>query len=247
MNYDLNDITISDDTLIGCGAVWNVYRNILPGGQSIIVKKSKMKSATSAKSNSEHYGIVKANNFPTLKFLDCVKYQNDFILVGEDLNFKTEKVFVSPNSIAYTSPLFRDEDLSDLERTMLDHMNNEKLRKYIPDAEKFRFESKLTDILELDIFIDESLALLKKAGSIKLAIDFDSYFFGTDRFSNRSKLDLIIADFDHIEFHKKSSQDEVFSDNLSEFKRAISGFVYAFVEENSIRKHIKVIDELCSN
>lgn len=244
MLLDLTEFQITDKNFIGHGAVWNVYRHLLKNGKSLIIKVNILRSKTSAKRNVDNFNLIKSLDFPTLKFLYSEKFKNNLILVGEDLNYGDELIYVSPNSISYTSPLYRDDELTFEERLVIDYLNAGQMVN-TPKAEMFRFENKLIEITNLELFITQSLVSLKGASEMHVGIDFDSYFFGSIKRQVSSELTLIIADFDHIELHKKCTVEEVLTHNISEFKRALTSFVFTFTEEVILMNYIKIIEKMC--
>ncbi len=71
--------------------------------------------------------------------------------------------------------------------------------------------------------------MLKYVSGEKYLIEFDSYFIGTQKNTSKSKLNYKLIDLDHIFYLPDVTYDEIFSNNIHEFNRALSGFINYFV------------------
>lgn len=83
---------------IGEGGNWKVYRCLLQGCSSVIVKESKGFVDMAIKGSIKKYQFIKALDIPTTLFLEVSSLNGKPVLVTEDLN-SDNLCFVSPNSV----------------------------------------------------------------------------------------------------------------------------------------------------
>lgn len=83
---------------------------------------------------------------------------------------------------------------------------------------------------------------MKLATQNNILIEFDSYFFGTQKQKLISEIDYKIVDLDHIFTNTGRNQAELYELNISEFSRALKGFIKYFVTENSQKKYYDYLE-----
>lgn len=202
---------------------WKIYRIIgNETSEAFIIRLPKMNlSETRTKSYIRNYRIIKNIGLPTLKTVEEFEFENQIGIKTEDLNYQKEWIYVTYNS------LYSDS------RKMVDMLSQNFIKidenKKSPEYEEFRYRNKLKEITNFEDFIKGVKIDLSLATERDVLIEFDSYFFGTRRDSDTSTIDYKIVDLDNIYTNTGKTKKELLADNISEFKRAIKGFVKYFV------------------
>ena len=74
-------------------------------------------------------------------------------------------------------------------------------------------------------------------------IEFDSYFFGTQKIGSKSSIDYKLIDLDHIFTNTDDDYQALLRLNFSEFHRAIHGFVKHFVTETNQTEYYQLLEQ----
>lgn len=202
---------------------WEIYRIISnETSDAFIVRLPKMNlSGTKTNSYIGNYQIIKNIGLPTLKNVEEFEFENRKGIKTEDLNYRKECIYVTHNS------LYSDS------KKMIDMLSQDFIKidehKKSPEYEEFRYRNKLKEITNFEEFIKAVKNDLSLVTERDVLIEFDSYFFGTQRDSDISCIDYKIVDLDNIYTNTGKTRKELLVDNISEFKRAIKGFVKYFV------------------
>lgn len=184
-------------------------------------QKVILKIGANVERNITNYGIIKSLSIPTLDFLEGRKYYGKPTLVTNHLNVENEPlIFVTPNSVITEKQRVLSE---------LDTIKNTEIVE--PIAENFRYNHKLTCILNLNDFIKEVLEDIKIASDSKVVIEFDSYFIGSQKLFEESEIFYKIADLDNIYKCQDKTKKECLEINKSEFFHMLDGFIKYFVKE----------------
>lgn len=73
-------------------------------------------------------------------------------------------------------------------------------------------------------------------------IEFDSYFFGTQKLSEISTIDYKIVDLDNIYTATGKKSNELYDENVLAFERAICGFIRYFVNQEDQPAYLKYFE-----
>ncbi|OUD34971.1 MULTISPECIES: hypothetical protein [Flavobacterium] len=239
-------IEILDENFIGGGGNWKVYTHNLD--KEFIIKKRDGFGSFSEDKNLENYQAIKQIGLPTLSSfaVEFLKKYDKFVLVGENLNSSENIIYVSPNSIR---PLpeyqkeFLDENLEAVFRQMVEKERTNRIDS-MPVAERYRYENKLTQIVDFEVFCNSAIEDLKLASHKKVYISYDCYFIGSKKNSSISDLTYKLADFDDIEECCDLSFQKIFDTNKGEFKRTMTSFLQYFVCEMNIDNYLDYLGEL---
>lgn len=201
---------------------WEIYRVIdKERSEAYIIRFPKMNlGGTKIHSYVNNFKTINKIGLSTLRIVEEFNYEGKQGIRTEDLNYRKEYIYVTYNS------LYSDE------QKMIDSLNQyikTDENKKSPEYEEFRYRNKLKEITNFEEFIKAVKNDLLLATEKDILIDFDSYFFGTKKSSDISNIDYKIVDLDNIYTNTGKTQKELLSDNISEFKRAIVGFVKYFV------------------
>lgn len=202
---------------------WEIYRIINnETSGAFIVRLPKMNfGGTKINSYINNYQIIKSINLPTLKTVEEFVSENRRGIKTEDLNYQNECLYVTHNSLYSDSKKMVD--------ILSKHFIKSDENKKSPEYEEFRYRNKLKEITNFEVFIKAVKKDLSFATEKDVLIEFDSYFFGTRRYSDISCIDYKIVDLDNIYTNTGKTQKELLADNISEFKRAMKGFIKYFV------------------
>lgn len=202
---------------------WEIYRIIgSETSEAFIVRLPKINfSDTKTKSYIINYQIIKNIGLPTLKTVEEFESKNRIGIKTEDLNYQQDWIYVTYNSLYSDSKKM----VNMLSQNFIKIDENKKS----PEYEEFRYRNKLKEITNFKEFMKGIITDLSLATERDVLIEFDSYFFGTQRDSDTSSIDYKIVDLDNIYTNTGKTRKELLADNFSEFKRAIKGFVKYFV------------------
>ena len=222
----------AEPKLIGGGGNSKVYECFLEDDHRI--QKVILKVGANIEQNITNYGIIKSLNIPTLDFVRIGKYLNKPTLITNHLNVESQPlIFVTPNSV-----------ITEEQRMLskLDTFNNTKIIE--PIAENFRYKNKLTCILNLEDFIQEVLNDINKASDSKVVIEFDSYFVGSQKLSEKSEICYKIADLDNIYKCNDKTKEECLEINKKEFLKMLTEFIIHFVKKGlNKKKYLKYLND----
>ncbi len=240
--------------LIGKGANWAVSRITLIENDisKTIVFKEPLKTQSPDK-NIRNYKLVLSSGLPTLsKFLKRTINEIEGI-EAEDLNpEKCDGYYVSPNTIRNSKNCASVilECLSDRDKSIPDECKGFNIEEYInyPEkisddmdaliekriligAEKYVYENKIRVISNLNAFLINSKADMKKASDNRIELFSDAFFFRVTE--TTKEIDYKIADFDCIISHRdlEITPSQLFEGNLSYFETALNEFFIFFIEE----------------
>lgn len=204
--------------------------------EAFIVRLPKMNiSGTKTNSYISNYQIIKNIDLPTLKTVEEFEFENRKGIKTEDLNYQKECIYVTHNS------LYSDS------KKMIDMLSQDFVKidenKKSPEYEEFRYRNKLKEITNFEEFIKAVKNDLLLATERDVLIEFDSYFFGTRTDSDISCIDYKIVDLDNIYTNTGKTRKKLLADNISEFKRAIKGFVKYFVNLQNQPKYEQYLDK----
>jgi len=211
-------------TLIGEGGNWRIYRTPLSNSPSIIrIPKMKVGNIQSYITNHEMVRSVGMNTLIKVEQVITEKYSG---IQSEDLNFQKDRIYVTPNSLYTDSHIEKHQLVREL-------LNSPNITPSSPEAELFRYKNKIHKILNFNSFTTDIIKQLKHAANKKILIEFDSYFFGTERNQTETKIDYIIADLDNIYHLGKHSVNSIHKLNLSHFFNSLNLFIKYFVVTSS--------------
>ncbi|WPU99060.1 hypothetical protein SNE26_23900 [Mucilaginibacter sp. cycad4] len=202
---------------IGEGAIWTVNKL---DNQNEIFRIPKGVSDSTIEKFIINHRIIKELGLPTLKKVEKRSIGGISGIVCENLNTSEDKIYVSPNSLYSESQQLAYA----LNKGVLTH--KERLESL---AEEFRYRNKIAELTNFREFLITMGGELALASRKNVLIEFDSYFFGTQKHETISALEYKIADLDHIFINEDLDYSELFDRNCSEFKRAMSGFIKYFV------------------
>lgn len=240
------DIEILDENFIGGGGNWKVYTH--NHNKEFIIKKRDGSGSFREDENFKNYETIKQIGLPTLSFfaVEYLKKYDKFVLVGENLNSGPDIIYVSPNSIRPLPEYQReylDENLEAVFQQMVEKERKSRIDS-MPVAERYRYENKLTQIVDFEMFCNSAIEDLKLASHRKVYISYDCYFIGSKKNSSLSDLTYKLADFDDIEECYDLSYQKIFDTNKDEFKRTMTSFLQYFVCEMSIDNYLDYLGEL---
>lgn len=218
---------------------WEIYRMInSETSEAFIVRLPKMNlGGTRTKSYINNYQIIKNIGLPTLKTVEEFDFKNRKGIKTEDLNYQKEFIYITHNSLYSDSKKVVDTLLSQ------NFIKIDKNKKS-PEYEEFRYRNKLKEITNFEKFIIAVKNDLSIATEKDILIEFDSYFFGTRKDADVSCLNYKIVDLDNIYTNTGKTTQELLVDNISEFKRAIKGFIKYFVNVNNQSEYEKYLDKM---
>lgn len=200
-----------------------IYRVIEDGkSEAFIIRFPKMNlGGTRIHSYISNFETIKTVGLPTLKTVEQFEIGNKTGIRTEDINYQKEDVYVTHNSLYGDSKRMVDM----LSQNFIEIDKNKKS----PEYEEFRYRNKLKEITNFEEFINVVRRDLSFATEKDVLIEFDSYFFGTRRDSDISCIEYKIVDLDNIYTNTGKKQKELLNDNISEFKRALQGFIKYFI------------------
>lgn len=216
-------MVLDKEHFIGEGANWEIYR-INEKLDTIIIRVPKFDLGNKINNYLNNYNIVKSTALPTLSRVERSYYNNVEIVITEDLNNQLERIYVSPNSVISDV----QKQLNQIQQLQFDYIKD---FRDSPDAEKYRQEHKLDQIIDFDLFLNAAKDDIWKASILDVYIAYDCYFFGTEMHTLHSTLDYKIVDFDDIITNTKRKTNKLYTINLIEFKQAITHFAECFVNE----------------
>lgn len=210
--------------LIGQGENWKVYKLHKDSTEHLVFRIPINGSDLMINKYISNYIILKGLSVSILNLVECTEIDGTKGVLTEDLNSSDDKIYVTHNSLY--SDLQKEID------SLNPYISETKKSKKSPEAEEFRYRNKLNKIIGFKIFLDEVKIDLEIFTKNNILVEFDTYFFGTQKMSSISTIDYMLVDLDHIFIHDKEKKDNLFNLNLSEFIRAITGFIKYFVSEN---------------
>ncbi|PIF69452.1 hypothetical protein [Flavobacterium sp. 2] len=213
--------------LIGQGGVWKVYKL---RNQNNVFRIPKGFAESSINTFIKNHEIINKLGLPTLQKVEESEINGMKGIICEDINNSEEKIYVTYNSLYSDS----QKNLHSLSKDII--KNKEERQSSL--AEDFRYKNKIVEIIDFENFIIDVKIDLKNATNRDVLIDFDSYFFGTQKQKIATTIDYKIIDLDHIYTNTKKKKDELYDLNLSEFSRALNGFIRYFVTETSQSKYM---------
>ncbi|WP_300659790.1 hypothetical protein [Fluviicola sp.] len=177
---------------------------------------------------------MKTLNIPTLKIVERYECDGQKGVKTEDVNYQKDKIYVSHNSLYSDSKALVDK----LSRRFFETKEPRVSSEY----EEFRYRNRVDEITNFDDFLHQIGKDLEFVSQQKVVIDFDAYFFGTERDSKDSAIDYKIIDFDLIRQVKNYSVQEIYKENSLEFRRAIEGFIRYFITEANQSTYLEKLD-----
>ncbi|KAA5821971.1 hypothetical protein FPF71_15815 [Algibacter amylolyticus] len=224
---------------IGQGGNWDIYRfeNTLKT-KHFVFRIPKFNSESKIENYLYNYSLIKKLKLPTLN--TAIKYSKNREngIKTEDLNYLNDWIYVSHNSL-YSDSL---KQIHQLSNSILKNENQKKNRKS-PEIEEYRYRNRLSEILNFNLFLEDCIQDLIRTTENDILIEYDSYFFGSSRNEKKSDIDYKIVDLDNIFDKTEKKSDELFELNLSEFTRAITGFVNYFIDKNEQDKYLNLIEK----
>lgn len=219
---------LSDST-----GLWKIYQDFRDG-HALIFRKPNGSARTRMDDFLCNYEIIKGLNLPTLKCLKEKQENGETYLVTEDINYGQSRIYVSANSV-YTN-----------ERNQVELLTQAILKlkptsKVMSPYERYRYENKLYQIIELESFLTKMKAVLTHISARGVYIEFDAYFFGTDK-GQCSSIDYKIVDLDSI--YREDPSSSLHNKNVSEFIKALHEFIENFVVPESkgeYQRHVSTL------
>ncbi len=219
---------------------WDIYRFKDHGSSNyFILRIPKNRSSCTIDSYVKTHSLIKSLNIPTLKVVEKYEHNGKKGVKTEDINCQKDKIYVSYNSLYSDSEMLMHE----LRKSTL---GIEEV-KVSSEYEEFRYRNRIDEISNFDDFIYKTEQDLGFVSQKKIVIDFDSYFFGTERNSKESLIDYKIIDLDLIRMERNSTIQWVLDQNISEFRRAIEGFIRYFISEAKQSKYLEKLNTILAN
>lgn len=221
-------IKITDKEFIGGGGNWKVYKGNLQNGNDnpIIIKTNDKINERKIDGNIKNFELTKSLGLPTLKFYEKAEFENNLVIVAENLN-NSSSIYVSPNSV------------KTIQHQQLEQLNGKITSESV--TEQKLYNEKISSISNLLNFIINIKIKLSEISAIKIVLEYDSYFLGI---SNQNILDYKIADFDTIFKCDDKSIEECSQINIDELKRVLTLFIKYFVVE---KKQSELLDIVNNN
>lgn len=227
--------------ILGKGNFWIVKEILLENPiiingklcKNVACKFSIKNSQFDIERNFKIYQEVKKSKFPTLKYLEKGRFNNEDCLIVENLNNRENALFVSPNTL-------RNEPNPYLCALLHKEYN------YVPSiSETYLTNNRINLIKNFDTYLsclEKNVSELSKNG---LGLCPDALFWGVDKKTMAQLTDCIIADFDTIEINNANDGDfdELFNGNMNVVLQALYEFILFFVVEERQKKYIEMIHE----
>lgn len=212
---------------------WEIYRIIDKGtSEAYIVRFPIMNFGINSYLNN--YRTVKNTGLPTLNLVEKFQFGRKIGIRTEDLNYMQDKIYVTHNSLY--------SDSRKIVAMLSQHIIKIDLNKKSPEYEEFRYRNKLAVITNFEEFVFKTKKDLMHASQQDVLIEFDSYFFGTQKLSEISSIDYKIVDLDNIYTATGKKSNELYDENVLEFERAICGFIRYFVNEEDQPTYLKYFE-----
>ena len=181
-----------------------------------------------------NYELIKKLGLPTLNTVErCVLGGCEGVMC-DNVNYSNGKIYVTYNSLYSDSQKL-------LYMLSKDILGNREERK-TSLAEEFRYRNKIEEIINFEEFVISAKSDLILATKQDILIEFDSYFFGSQKYSSITEIDYKIVDLDHIFTDTNKTEEELLDLNFSEFMRALGGFLKYFVSGNNQIKYLEYLD-----
>jgi hypothetical protein len=232
MNVNRNPLSaqITEMELIGQGSLWEVYKI---ENQNNVFRIPIGSSKTLVNNFIKNFELIKDLGVPTLKCVRKFEMKGHSGILCDNINYSDEIIYVTHNSLCSDSQKL-------LQSWSKDILGIRDERKS-PLAEAFRYENKITELTNFQAFINNAKSDLKIAANKDILIELDSYFFGTQKQKTITNIDYKIVDLDHIFTNTYRQEADLFALNLSEFYRAIEGFLRYFVIDKSRNKYLEYL------
>lgn len=124
---------------------WDIYRTVNEESfDAFIIRFPKMNSKTIINSYIGKHVVIKDLGLPTLNTVERFELNSRTAIRTEDLNYRKDRIYVSPNSVYGKS------------RKLLDALNpyaNSSHEKIWPEYEKFRYTNRLEKITNFEEFV----------------------------------------------------------------------------------------------
>ncbi len=212
--------------LIGQGGLWRIYK---------IKNQNSVFRIPIGSSKTLIDNFIKNLGIPTLKKVKEFEIEGHTGILCDNVNCSDEIVYVTYNSLY--------SDSQKLLHSLDKHILVNKEERVSSLAEDFRYKNKIEELTNFEDFINNVKSDLKLATKQGILIEFDSYFFGTQKKSTITNIGYKIVDLDHIFINTSKQEAELFTLNLAEFLRAINGFLQYFVAEKNRSKYLEYLDE----
>lgn len=208
--------------------LWNIYRKVRDDGMAMIYRVPK---GGSIETFIRNHQLLKQLGVNTLEFVRKELYDDQLVIVTEDVNHGKPRLYVSANSI------YREIN------RMVDALKDKQLNmtpvdKVMSPYETYRLNNKLGEILNFEQFVSDIKNMLTGLSQHRVIIKYDAYFFGTER-KSVSNLDYKFVDLDDI------TQDEVdtgfYDINYAQFQDAIYSFIQNFVVDDRQDEYLAMI------
>ena len=218
--------------LLGQGGVWKIYRI---DNEKSVFRIPKGFAEISIQTFIKNYKFINSIGIPTLERVEKFELNGKIGIKCDNVNFPAERVYVTYNSLYSDSHKYLD--------LLSTEITGNKKKREVCLAEEFRYRNKIVQITNFKEFILDVKSDIKLATKRDVLIEFDSYFFGTQRQNSVSSIDYKIVDLDHIFTKTCKNEVDLYGTNFSEFKRAISGFLKYFVTDENRNKYIDELEE----
>lgn len=218
--------------LVGQGGVWKIYKI---DNQKFVFRIPLGFSETSIGTFIKNHRLIKSIGIPTLQKVEKFELDGNVGIICDNVNFSDEKVYVTYNSLYSDSHKYLNSLTADI--------TGNKKERDVCEAEEFRYRNKILQITNFKEFILKVKSDIRLATKRDILIEFDSYFFGTQRQNSISSIDYKIVDLDHIFTKTCKSEADLYDSNFAEFKRAINGFLEYFVSDNNRNMYINELEE----
>ena len=219
-------IKIVDKEFIGGGGNWKVYKGNLMNGNDnpIIIKTNDRISEHKIDGNIKNFELTKSLGLPTLKFYKKELFENNFVIIAENLN-NCSSIYVSPNSV------------KTIQHQQLELLTGKKGIESV--TEQKLYDDKISSINNLSNFIENIKKKLFNISALKVILEYDCYFLGI---SNLNILDYKIADFDTIFECKDKSKEECYQINIDQLKSTLTQYIKFFVIETEHTKLLNIVN-----
>ncbi len=220
---------IGEPKLIGGGGNSKVYEcqsDKFPVNHKIILK-----IGGNIEGNIRNFELIKSLGLPSLDFLERWRFNGQVILVTNHLNLENVSsiIFVTPNSV-----------ITDIERQLTAMKLSTKKDRIESIAENFRYDNKLSAILNFDDFISNTLEDIENVSNNNIVIEYDSYFIGSKKMQLESEINYRIADLDNIFNCQDKTKEECLEINKIEFFSMLKEFITHFVSEGNNKEKYQI-------
>lgn len=217
---------------IGEGAFSEVFRIDLSEPVSIgrdtfkqiVIKKSKSGKLDIDETITK-FTYLKEAQIKTLQYMEKIMWNNEMVLLVQDLNSSVETIYVSSNTkIISIQKQKMMRSLSNSVTGILPHVEE----PFNSIAEDFRKNSLLNSIIDFKSTLRRYISEIYKCSCNGIELFTDAFFFSSSKTRADSKIDFIIADFDNIKILKEYKLSHLIVRNIIEALKSFYEFIFKY-------------------